>query len=218
METQEAEGREFVLRDGTRALVRPIRADDKERLVAGLAELSPESRYMRFHSAVSTLTERQLRHLTEIDYHDHMAYVAINLDAPDEPGMGVARYIRLAQDPTIAEAAVTVLDRYQGRGLGTLLLRELSAYAVEHGIRTFRNYVLASNSAMLDIFDELGGIRRFDGAGVYQVDVPLDEAPVEPPERSTPERMLREAARGVLPPFRFVFPWTARWKEHKDAE
>jgi GNAT superfamily N-acetyltransferase len=173
---------------------------------------------LRFHSPVTTLSESQLRHLTEIDYHDHMAYVAVNLDAPDEPGMAVARYVRLRNDPAIAEAAVTVADRYQGRGLGTLLLRLLSAYAVEHGVRTFRNYVLASNAAMLDIFDELGGRRTFDGAGVYQVDMPLDEEPVEPPSRSSPERVLREAARGRLPPFRYVFPWTAKWREHKDSE
>jgi GNAT superfamily N-acetyltransferase len=216
--SDELQHREVVLRDGTRALIRPIRPDDKERLIAGLAELSPESRYMRFHAAVTTLTESQLRHLTEIDYHDHMAFVALNLDAPEEAGMAVARYVRLKSDPTIAEAAITVLDRYQGRGLGTLLLKELSAHALERGIRTFRNYVLATNAAMLDIFDELGGRRTYDTAGVYQVDVPLDEEPVELPERSTPERVLREAARGVLPPFHLVFPWTSRWKELRDSE
>jgi GNAT superfamily N-acetyltransferase len=207
-----------VLRDGTRALVRPIRPEDKERLRAGLAELSSESRYMRFHAAVTTLSEEQLRHLTEIDYHDHMAFVALNVDAPEEPGMAVARYIRLPSDPTIAEAAVTVLDRYQGRGLGTLLLKELSAYALDHGVRTFRNYVLATNAAMLDIFSELGGRRTYDGAGVYQVDLPLDEEEPEPPSRSVPERVLREAARGTLPPFRFVFPWTSRWKDPRSGQ
>jgi GNAT superfamily N-acetyltransferase len=202
------EEREVTLRDGTRALVRPIRPDDKERLQKGLQLLSPRSRYLRFHTPVDHLTEAQLRYLTEIDYHDHMAWVALNPDEPDEPGMGVGRYVRLREDPTIAEAAVTVLDRYQGRGLGTILLQLLAASAAENGIRTFRNYVLAENRTMLDLLDEVGASRVDEGSGVYRIDVPLPEEPSRQPGRA-PQRILREAAQGMLGPFRFVFPLSA---------
>jgi GNAT superfamily N-acetyltransferase len=115
------------LRDGTRALVRPIRPDDKQRLVDGLERLSPESRYRRFLRPVTSLSERELRYLTEIDYVNHFAWVAVAADVEDQPGLGVARYVRDPKDPEVAEAAVAVIDDYQGKGVGTVLLRMLTA-------------------------------------------------------------------------------------------
>lgn len=183
----------LVLRDGTRALIRPIRPEDKEKLEAGLALLSPRSRYLRFHQVIDHLTEEQLRYFTEIDHRDHMAWVAIDEDRPEAPGMGVARYIRLTEDPTIAEAALTVLDEYQGRGLGTVLLAVLGESAVASGIRTFRNYVLGQNRAMLEMFQELGADVAEEPFGVYRVDYPLPEDPEDLPD--TPAgRAVREVA------------------------
>jgi GNAT superfamily N-acetyltransferase len=215
-------GIDVLLRDGSPAHIRPIRPDDKQRLQEGLRQLSPRSRYMRFHTAMSHLTEEQLRYLTEIDYRDHMAWVAVNPDDPDE-GMGVARYVRLTDEPTVAEAAITVIDRYQGNGLGTILLEILTASAIRNGIRTFRNYVLAENRPMLEIFEQMGGVKISEGAGVYRVDVELADAAegVEGAEEikrveaaSHLRHILRSAARRALPPFRWVFPWTAEGVEH----
>lgn len=194
------------LRDGTPVLLRPIRADDKWRLKEGLQQLSPHSRYLRFHAPVEHLTTEQLRYLTEVDYRRHMALVALNPDRPDEPGMGVARYVCLADDPTTAEAAVTVADRYQGRGLGSLLVQELTRYATTHGVTTFRNYVLSENAAMLDILQEAGGRREDLGGGVVQVDVPL--APDTAVDDDTgPLRVLRGIAGGDFPAVHWRFPW-----------
>ncbi|OFW50083.1 MAG: hypothetical protein A2146_08950, partial [Actinobacteria bacterium RBG_16_67_10] len=130
------------LRKGTRALIRPIRAEDKEALADGLARLSSESRYRRFLRPVTSLNERELKYLTEIDYTNHYAWVAMAVDEPGEPGLGVARYIRDPLDPEVAEAAVAVVDDHQGQGLGTMLLRVLVAAARENGIHTFRGWVL----------------------------------------------------------------------------
>lgn len=62
------------------------------------------------------LTEAELDYLTNIDYQDHFAWTAFALDDPGQPGIGVARFIRLVERPEAAEAAVTVIDAYQGRG------------------------------------------------------------------------------------------------------
>jgi GNAT superfamily N-acetyltransferase len=186
------------LRDGTKALVRPIRPDDRWRLAAGLALLSPRSRYLRFHTDLAGFTDEQLRYLTEVDHDDHEAIVALDPDDPDAPGWGVARYVRLASDPTVAEAAVVVIDDLQGRGLGTILLRRLAAAAIEHGIRTFRNEVLVENEAMLDVLDQLGANRRELEPGVLQVDVALPDDPSLLPAPGL-SALLRELARGLLP-------------------
>ncbi|WP_341251547.1 GNAT family N-acetyltransferase [Euzebya pacifica] len=173
---------EVRLRDGTRMWVRPIRPTDRTRIEEGLQLLSPRSRYLRFHSAVQRLSSSQLAYLTEVDHHDHEALIALDPDLEGAPGIGVARYIRLAEDPTIAEAAITVLDDYQGRGIGTTLLGKLEPLAWERGIRTFRNYVLAENKAMLEIFAQLDGTFVREEAGLYRVDVPIPEPDSEQPD------------------------------------
>jgi nitroimidazol reductase NimA-like FMN-containing flavoprotein (pyridoxamine 5'-phosphate oxidase superfamily)/GNAT superfamily N-acetyltransferase len=196
---------EVSLRDGSSVLIRPIEPGDKWRLSEGLRQLSPRSRFSRFHAPVDRLTDAQLAYLTEIDYDDHMAWLALDPEEPDEPGMGVARYVRLRGEPEVAEAAVTVLDRHQGKGLGTLLFELLVRSAIAHGVRVLRNYVLASNEGMLAIFDELGATRRYEGGGAYVVDVPLPDDPDELPGTGAAE-VLRASARHELPPMRMVLP------------
>jgi GNAT superfamily N-acetyltransferase len=193
-----------VLRDGTRCMIRPIRPDDKERLRVGMQRLSRESRYHRFNAHVDRLTPAQLRYFTEIDYSGHMAWVALGEDGDDWPGMGVARYIRLRDEPEVAEAALTVLDDFQGRGLGTVLFGLLVRSAIEAGITTLRNYVQAGNRPMMDMLMELGGEVTDVGSGLLQVDYPLPSTPEDLPD--TPAgRVLRPVATarltlGLVPP------------------
>ena len=82
------------LDDGTRVLIRPIRSSDKSLLQDGIQRLSPQSRYLRFLHYLERLTAAELRYLTEIDYRDHFAWVAVAVDQPRPLGIGVARYIR----------------------------------------------------------------------------------------------------------------------------
>ena len=118
MTTVAGDGMVVTLRDGARILVRPIAPEDKELLRRGWERLSDQSRYERFLVSAPELSERQLAYLTEVDHHDHEALGA--LDAETGEGIGIARFVRGA-DPTRAEAAVTVIDAWQGRGVGTAL-------------------------------------------------------------------------------------------------
>jgi L-amino acid N-acyltransferase YncA len=161
------------LRDGTKVRVRPILAQDKDGLREGLSRLSPLSRYRRFHGGVASLTAETLRDLTEIDYVNHMAFVAIDADAAGEPGVGVARYIRLTHAPETAEIALTVVDSHQGRGLGALLLDLLMRSAEAHGIRTLRAWVLADNEPMLHLLRARGAIERGMAGGVLRLELSL---------------------------------------------
>jgi GNAT superfamily N-acetyltransferase len=160
------------LRDGTRVRIRPVVPDDKERFQDGFARLSPSSRYRRFLAPIDELSPEMLRAFTEVDYVDHFAYVAL-LDEGTEPGVGVARYVRSAGQPQVAEAAVTIVDEFQGRGLGTLLLEALGAVALEHGIRRFSGLALADNAAIRDVLEGLGATVRFDSPGLVRVEVDL---------------------------------------------
>lgn len=188
---------EMTLRDGTPVLIRPILPEDKGALRAGLRELSPESRYRRFAAPMEEFTDAQLRYLSEIDYRNHMAWVA--LDRSETHGLGVARYVRLPPEPEVAEAAVAVIDEFHGRGLGTLLLGVLAAGARANGIAAFRAYVLAENRPMLALFRELEATPVPDGAGLLRVDLEIPEDPDDLPD--TPVgRVFKGVAKDVLPP------------------
>src|SRR5205823_13782237 len=137
--------------------------------VEGLSRLSEESRYRRFLAPVAALSDDQLRHLTEIDAWDHFAWVALLRDAPDR-GIGVGRYVRLHDEPTVAEAALTVVDEYQGRGLGTLLLGLLAVAARAAGVERFRAYVLEGNEPVRDRLDALAAEAVHDSPGLMRLD------------------------------------------------
>lgn len=183
------------LRDGTPVLIRPIRAEDKDALIDGLSRLSAESRYRRFLRPVTSLSERELRYLTEIDYTSHYAWVAVSVDEPAGRGLGVARYIRDPLDPEVAEAAVAVVDDHQGRGIGSMLLRVLVAAAMENGIRTFRGWVLGDNVDILRPLERIGARRKPDH-GVLRIEVDLTDVF----EGSSIEEALRAVARGEFAP------------------
>jgi GNAT superfamily N-acetyltransferase len=197
---------EFRLRDGTPVLIRPVVPDDKPRLKEGFSRLSEQARYRRFMSFMSDLSEDELRYLTEIDYHDHMAWLALEPTRPDIPVLGVARYVRVAAEPSVAEAAVVVGDRYQGRGLGSILLGVLATSAVRNGIHAFRAYVLQENAPMLSILHDLGATTVREPDGLVRVDGPLAEDPQDLPDTPT-GRVFRAVAGklvqlGVSPPGR----------------
>jgi len=191
---------EHVLQDGTKVTVRPIRPTDGEMLRAGFDRLSPESRYRRFFSGMSELNDRTLRYLTHVDGHNHVAIVAVidSLDLKLEDGLGVARFIRLEEDPEVAEAAVTVVDAAQRKGLGRILLATLVDRARELGVKRFRAEVLRENEPMMKLLVGAGAtIHTTDGTSVV-FDVPIENATADAPdEPSLAQRVLRAAASSL---------------------
>jgi GNAT superfamily N-acetyltransferase len=186
---------ESTLADGTRVLFRPISPEDKGRLQEGLRRLSPESRYRRFFRYIEHFTEEQLVYLTELDFENHFAWIAVLPDETGQPGVGVGRWIRLAEKPTLAEGAVTVLDDYQGKGIGSTLLWLLARSAVEKGINYFVAYVTATNRPMLALLEELGAQELRWQDGIAEVRTPLPSDPSEL-DLSPAPLILRAVARG----------------------
>src|SRR5215831_12766875 len=139
-------GSSVALRDGSKVLIRQVQPADAPLLADGFARLSPQSRRMRFLARKDQLSAAELRYLTDIDHHDHEALGA--LDQAGGHGVGVARYVRDADDPHAAEIAVTIVDDWQGRGLGTELLARLSDRARQEGIRRLTAVMAAENVTM----------------------------------------------------------------------
>ena len=163
-----------LLADGTRVLVRPLAPDDRDELVARYGELSSQSRRLRFVSAPAHLSERLLEHLFDVDYVDRHALVATLIDEPGSPSVGIARYFRSRSEPTMADAAVTVIDAHQGRGIGTLLLTSLVGAAVANGVEVFTADVLWDNSGLLDALRAVGAevVPGEPGLAAVRVELP----------------------------------------------
>ena len=132
--------------------LRPIRPEDAPLLRALHARLSPESRYFRFFSARTDLPLEEAQHLATVDYRTQMAIVALPTQEHDPSIIGVARYgVADLAKPDEADAAIVVEDRFQGRGLGTVLLAHLVKYAREEGIQYFIANVDSMNTMMLKL-------------------------------------------------------------------
>jgi GNAT superfamily N-acetyltransferase len=187
------------LRDGTEVVLRLLQPDDKERLRDGFSRLSPESRYARFLSPKTSLSDEELRYLCEIDQQTHFALGAIR--EVDGRGLGIARFIALGDD--VAEAAITVADEAQGRGLGKLLFLRLCAAALERGITRFRCEVLGSNTSMTALLATIAPERSIEvGGGVMTIELVVPgmaptESLVTAPQGAM-YRLFRAAAQNAV--------------------
>jgi RimJ/RimL family protein N-acetyltransferase len=180
-----ARGKRVVLRDGSTVLIRPVRSKDAPLLARGFARLSPQSRWMRFLGTKTSLSAAELRYLTDVDHHDHEAIAA--LSAADGRGVGIARYVRDTNDPRSAEIALTIVDDWQGRGLGTELLARLSGRARQAGIDRFTALVSTQNAAMTGLLRKLGACLVGRGPGTVEYEVALPIPPGDPAHDQTPQ-------------------------------
>ena len=158
------------LRDGREVVIRPIRAADEPALARAFERLSTESRRRRFLSPTPSLSASQLHYLADVDHHRHEALVAY--DASTGEGVGTARFVRLPGDGTTAEAAVAIVDDWQGAGLGSELMSRLTERAREEGVTQLSGHVLAENRPMLRLLARLGDAEhRPEGGGAVEVRV-----------------------------------------------
>jgi RimJ/RimL family protein N-acetyltransferase len=153
-------------------VLRPFRPGDGDLLVAGFERLSPESRYRRFLAPMPRLSPSLLAFLTEVDGLDHCAWAALAEEDGEMVGVGVARFVRLA-DREAADVAVTVIDAYQGRGIGARLLDALVLEALEHGITRFEGLLLAENLPARRMLARAGARFERDGGAVLRFTLDL---------------------------------------------
>ncbi len=183
-------GAPVALRDGSPVRVRQGHRSDQELLLRGFERLGPESRYRRFLAPMLELSEAMVRSLTEVDHHDHEAIVALEEETGE--GVAVVRYVRITERRDAAELAVTVIDDWQRRGLGTLLLEVISARAREESITTFTALMLAGNREMMGLLNSLGPVRIVDrDSATVEIEMPIPAVGLSP----ALSKLLRIAAR-----------------------
>lgn len=186
------------LDDGTAVAVRELRRTDGNALRQLFRRLSPASRRSRFLAPVSERDfDRMLPRLVDdVDQQHHLAVLMVDRHGP----IGVARLIRSRSAPHVADVAVAVADRWQGRGAGRLLIRDVVGRA--RGLREIRTVLARDNRASLRLLSDLGTADVTGTGGVYDVVVELSDSAgtsARRPDRPDGAR-LRDPSPGT-PPF-----------------
>src|SRR3954470_5763189 len=149
---------------------RPAQPDDEVRLYRLWPRLSRDTVYRRFHSPIRGLPAEAVHHLVDVDHDRREALVAVVGDDI----VGIARYDRSPEDPSLADVAVLVEDAWQGVGLGRQLLAELTDLAARRGVRTLTATVQPDNGPVLGLLRRvLPGSPLTPEADVYAVTSPL---------------------------------------------
>ncbi|ROP46141.1 acyl-CoA synthetase (NDP forming) [Streptomyces sp. PanSC9] len=182
---------DVVLRDGGTARIRPITADDADRLVSFYEQVSDESKYYRFFAPYPRLSAKDVHRFTHHDFVDRVGLAA----TIGGEFIATVRYDRIGADgmpasapADEAEVAFLVQDAHQGRGVASTLLEHIAAVARERGIRRFAAEVLPANTKMIKVFTDAGYTqkRSFED-GVVRLEFDL-----EPTDRSVAVQRARE--------------------------
>ncbi|MDO9410389.1 GNAT family N-acetyltransferase [Patulibacter sp.] len=186
------------LHDGSEVLIRAIGPQDAALLRRAHQLLSPETVRDRFLGAKPRLSSTDVRYLTDVDQHAHVALVAVDRTRPERI-LGVARWVRDPARPSTAEAAFVVTDDYQGTGIGSALAIGLADRAVEEGVASLSGSMLAGNRASEALFRRMGGeltVRRDGITNEVTTTLPAESGRLE---RLAASRRMRPGRRRVAP-------------------
>ncbi|MCD4675676.1 MAG: bifunctional acetate--CoA ligase family protein/GNAT family N-acetyltransferase [Desulfobacula sp.] len=165
--------------NGQEFFIRPIRPSDADLLIDHFYSLSPRSVYMRFFSPVKQLSKIMLIKLTQIDYDREIALVALMGKGQDRKIVGVCRII-LEPDKTLGEFAMAISDEWQGKGIGSSLLKLCLKAAHSMGIKRIMGIVLAENIQMQQLGRKIGfSVKRHPGSGEYDLTIDFKDMKIE---------------------------------------
>jgi acetate---CoA ligase (ADP-forming) len=184
---------DVALRDGSTVHVRPVRRTDAPAVEQLLKGLSDRSRWLRFFSGFPNLP-KAVEWATEVDFDRRYGLVAAT--GGEGQVVGHAGFERQPDHPERAEVAMEIADAMQGKGLGTILLGQLTEAANEIGVQVLDAEVLPENHQMVKVFRDSGfPVKTHTLPGVLLVEFPTSLSP-EAVERF--ERREQVAAAAAL--------------------
>lgn len=161
------------LRDGRSIEIRALRPQDQTQMLAALSRTSAQSLYRRFFGPKKGFSESEKTFFLNVDFTHHVALVA-TIDQSDRTEIvGGGRYV--LTKPRIAEVAFTVIDEFQGKGVGSALMRHLTLLARRAGLKQLIADVLPDNAAMINVLKNSGfptATSRAKGVVHVRLDLP----------------------------------------------
>ena len=186
------------LPSGIPILVRHVAPADASRLKQGFRLISTLARRRHFPGEdVKELGEEQLKALAQVDQKGYCIWGALNPSRPDEPGIGIARYRRIPEEPSAADVAITILDQYQGTGAGLLLHACLHYTAAHNRIRHFYYDVSGENERFIRHLKHLGAEHVGRVVGVTRLRMPVYPRALSVPQYNPSGFKFSQAMRRV---------------------
>ena len=143
-----------ILREGSQIEIRPLRPEDEADMLAAIGKTSAQSLQRRFFVMKRHFSDKERAFFMDVDFKNHVAIGAVAEEAGRKVIVGGGRYIVF--EPRRAEMAFVVIDTWQGRGLGSILMRHLVKIARDAGLKQLTAEVLPENKAMIKVFGKFG--------------------------------------------------------------
>lgn len=160
---------DWMMRDGTPVLLRPMRPEDEPLVSDFLGKCSEETIYFRYFRLIKRWTHEMLIRFTQNDYDREIGLMALTQPPGPEVMLGVSRLV-MTTDRSSAEFAIIVADPWQGKGLGQKLMEGVIQIARENGVKRLHGDVLSQNQPMLEMVKQLGfTLKRDVEGGTYRV-------------------------------------------------
>lgn len=141
------------LKDGRSIDVRPLLPSDELIYRNFFYSLEEETIFYRFFYPKKIFDHQVIQNLwSTVDYRKRMCLIGLTVRGGAKEVVAIASYACEEDDMEYAETAFVVSDRFQGQGVGTLMLKQLEGVALENGLKGFEAIVLKDNKAMLHIF------------------------------------------------------------------
>ncbi|MGH8441994.1 MAG: GNAT family N-acetyltransferase [Nevskiaceae bacterium] len=186
------------LPSGVPVLVRHVGPADAPRLKDGFKLISSLARRRHFpDDDVKELGPEQLAALQQVDQKGYCIWGALNPARAEEPGIGIARYRRLEEEPSAADVAITILDQYQGTGAGLLLHACLHYTAAHNKIRHFYYDVDAENMRFIRHLEHLGAEYKGRVLGLTRLRMPVYARALSVPQYNSSGFKFSQAMRRV---------------------
>jgi RimJ/RimL family protein N-acetyltransferase len=186
------------LPSGIPVLVRHVGPADAPRLKEGFKLISSLARRRHFPGDdVRELGAEQLKALEQVDQKNYCIWGAMNPAKTEEPGIGIARYRRIEEEPSAADVAITILDQYQGTGAGLLLHACLHYTAARNKIRHFYYDVAGENQRFIRHLQHLGAEYKGRVLGMTRLRMPVYARALSVPQYSAAGFKFSQAMRRV---------------------
>jgi acetyltransferase len=163
---------DWLMRDGTPVLLRPMKPEDEPLVADFLHKCSDDTIYFRYFRLIKKWTHEMLIRFTQNDYDRELGLMAVGQPPSPEVMMGVSRLI-IDRQQRAAEFALIVADPWQGKGLGPKLLEQAIAIARDQEVKFLYGEVLAENQPMLELAKKMGFALKRDSAGVVRIEMAL---------------------------------------------
>ena len=162
-----------IFKDKLDVRFRAIKPSDEEQMRRLFYRFSDKAIYYRYFSPIKTMPHEKIQEYVNVDYQDVLSIVALVGDPEQQNIIAEARFVKHQNKPFV-EVAFVVDETYQKYGIASYLYQMLAKLAKGRGIQAMTADVLASNRAMIKVFEKGNfPVQAKLDQGIYELTIDL---------------------------------------------